>query len=200
MEPRRGGYGIALLAWLLGGCATADWTVRDQFGAEYSCPNDRVNVLGKAAATDGQGQRLPGTEFTVGGCGAQARYLCHPSSADDGGNANVCVERVLFALAATDGEVFTAMNDDPHGPQVAHQAAVVSAAHDIPCDVAAVRVVSNQPTVVEGCGQRITYKEEEHAIPVPPRVEIEGRMKGFREVVVGRVATTPPAPPAVTPP
>ncbi len=193
MELRRRGYGMALLACLLGGCASADWTARDQFGAEYSCPNDLVNVLRKAAATDGQGQRLPGTEFYVGGCGAQARYLCRPSSTDSGGSANICVERVLFALAATDGEVFTAMNDDPHGPQVAHQAAVVSAAHDIPCDVAAVRVVANQPTVVEGCGQRVTYKEEEHAIPVPPGYEIEGRMRGFREVLVGRVATSPPA-------
>ncbi len=200
MELRRRGYGLALLAWLLAGCASADWTARDRFGSEYSCPNDQVNVVRKAAPTDGQGQRLPGTEFFVAGCGAQARYVCHTSSADSGGNTTVCVERVLFALAATDGEVFTAMNDDPQGPQVAHQAAVVSAAHDIPCDVAAVRVVSDQPTVVEGCGQRITYKEEEHAIPVPPGYEVEARMRGFREVVVGRVATIPPAPPAVTPP
>jgi hypothetical protein len=188
---------MALLAWLLGGCASADWIARDQFGAEYSCPNDQVNVLRKAVATDVQGQALPGTEFIVGGCGAQARYLCRTSGADSGGGASVCSERVLFALAATDGQVFTAMNDDPRGSQIAHQAAVVSAAHDIPCDVAAVRVVANQPTVVEGCGQRVTYKEEEHAIPVPPGYEIEGRMKGFREVVVGRVATTPPA---LTPP
>jgi hypothetical protein len=188
---------MALLAWLLGGCASADWTVRDQFGAEYSCPNELVNVVHKAAPTDGQGQRLPGTEFTVAGCGAQARYRCRTSSAEGGGNTNVCVERILFALAATDGEVFTAMNDDPRASQIAHQAAVVSAAHDIPCDVAAVRVVSNQPTLVEGCGQRVTYKEEEHAIPAPPGVEIEGRMTGFREVLVGRVATTPPA---LTPP
>jgi hypothetical protein len=182
----------ALLAWLLCGCASADWTARDQFGSQYSCPDELVNVLRKAPATDTQGQPLPGTEFTIGGCGSKARYLCRRGSTPSGGSTNVCVERVLFALAATDGEVFTTMNDDPRGSEVAHRAAVVSAAHDIPCDAASLRVIANLPTVVEGCGQQVTYKEEEHAIPVPPGYKIEGQMKGFREVLVGRVPAVSP--------
>ena len=111
----------------------------------------------------------------------------------------MCEENGTFAVQATDGSVFTATSADAEAARVPEKAAIASAAHDIPCARASLRVVGHEPTVVDGCGQRITYKEEEHALVPPPGYTVDADIKGYRDVMVSRVAL-PEAEPAPAPP
>jgi hypothetical protein len=189
--------GIALSAWLLGGCATSEWVARDAFGDKYSCPADQVTVRRVSPSTSVKGEPMPGfTDLSVGGCGLEAKYRCHNANADRGGTKNVCVENVRFGIQATDGSVTMAMPDDPDAPEAPVRAAIASAAHDIPCPRESLRLVMREPTTVEGCGQRLTYKEEEHALTPPPGYTLDADVKGYRAVLVSRSAAieTAPAP------
>jgi hypothetical protein len=186
--------GFGLFAWLLGGCGTTEWVARDEFGAKYSCPKDQVNVRQEIAATTAKGQPLPGfTDLVVGGCNVQSRYRCHNAEADRGATRNVCLERIRMGIQATDGSVAMAMQGDPDAASATDRAAIASAAHDLPCPRASIRVVARGPTVVEGCGQQITYQEEEHDLTPPPGYEVDGDIKGYRDVMVSRAAAPAPA-------
>jgi hypothetical protein len=189
------GAGVGLTACLLGGCATSEWVARDAFGDKYSCPADQVTVRGVAPAISVKGEPMPGfTDLSVGGCGVESRYRCHNQDADRGGTKNVCVENVRFGIQATDGSVYMATPDDPDAPEAPVHAAIASAARDIPCNRASIRLVMREPTVVEGCGQRLTYKEEEHELTPPPGYVLEGNVKGYRDVLVSRTAAIDSAP------
>jgi TonB C terminal len=77
---------------------------------------------------------------------------------------------VPITFEATTGRVYQE-GSDPAG-----SAAIASASHDLPCDRPLIRVVSRDkyytggesylvvPTVLEGCGQRVTYQVEHAAL------------------------------------
>jgi hypothetical protein len=187
--------GLGLVAWFAGGCGTAEWIARDEFGAKYSCPKEQVYVRQQIAATTEKGQPLPGfSDLVVGGCGVQSRYRCHNADAGRGGTRNVCLERIRMGIQATDGSVSMAIQGDPDASSATDRAAIASAAHDLSCDRTSIRVVAREPTVVEGCGQQLTYKEEEHDLTPPPGYEADANVKGYRDVLVSRGAVPLPAP------
>jgi hypothetical protein len=195
--------GLGLAACLLAGCATSQWVARDAFGDKYSCPADQVTVRKEVQATTPWGQPIDGyTDLSVGGCGLEAKYRCHNAAAGRGGTSNVCEENGRFGIQATDGSVYMATSADAEAARVPEKAAIASAARDIPCARASIRVVGHEPTAVEGCGQRITYKEEEHDLVPPPGYTIDGDIKGYRDVIVSRVVLPEAAPapaPSATP-
>ncbi len=174
------GLGRVLVACVLAGCATRQWVARDAFGDKYSCPAEQVSVRSEAQATTPSGLPIPDTtNLSVGGCGVEAKYRCHNAGAGRGNTNNVCVENSRFGIQATDGSVYTATASDAEAARAPEKAAVASAAHDIPCPRASIRVVGREPMVVEGCGQRLTYKEEEHESRAAAGVHGRPRRQGL---------------------
>jgi len=184
---------------VLVGCATRQWVARDAFGDKYSCPADQVTVRGEQQATTPSGQPIPDTtDLSVGGCGLEAKYRCRNAAAGHGGTNNVCVENGRFGIQATDGSVYMATPSDSEAAHVPEKAAMASASRDIPCARASLRIVGHEPTVVEGCGQRLTYQEEERDLVPPAGYTVDSDIKGYREVLVSRV-NLPDAGPAPEP-
>ena len=193
--------GVALAAGLLAGCATNEWVARDAFGDKYSCPADRVTVRKEVPATTPDGQPLPGfTDLAVGGCGVESKYLCHNSAAGTGSTKNVCVENLRFGIQASDGSVVIATTGGPDAAGAPEKAALASAAHDIPCARASLQVVGREPMVIDGCGQRLMYREEEHDLVPPPGYTLDGDIKGYREVLISRTPLADAGPPQPEPP
>ena len=65
------------------------------------------------------------------------------------------------SFVATDGSHYgMRYNNASDGNAAANAAAIASAAHDLPCERAAIIVVMNtiDDFVLEGCGQRVAYK------------------------------------------
>jgi hypothetical protein len=175
-------------------CGPNEYLVRDQFGAQRACPQDVVKIARDTAATDTQGRPVPGyADVYVAGCGSLGRYLCQ--DADHARAA--CVERVLDAIEATDGSVRTTLSDDPQAPRVRDASAIASAAHDAHCAAGEVRVVAHDGdlSVVEGCGQRLTYREEPMDLRPPDDFVVNGKLEGMHDVLVERAAVAPVAPP-----
>jgi hypothetical protein len=201
--------GLGLLAFLLGGCPSQAWMARDAFGAKYSCAEDQVTVRKQVDATTAAGALLPDvTDLNVGGCGSDAWYRCHNATSESGGSNQVCVERILSGLEASDGSVHLAWQGDPEWPAISHQTAIQSAAQDLPCDAASSRVVAQDPITVEGCGQQVTYRLVPRDLTPPLGSAFEGKAAGYRYEMVSRApvpaatqgaAAAPPPLPAQAP-
>jgi hypothetical protein len=74
----------------------------------------------------------------------------------------------------------------------APEAAILSAAHDLPCSRASITIVSKEaigvPTVLDGCGQRVTYHVDAYDFVTPAG---NRSVFGYRFTVVSRMATPP---------
>jgi hypothetical protein len=175
---------------MLGACTSRTSTVRQQFVSSYSCEADKVSVSPRQATNE--------DVFDVVGCGKHAQYACSDATYADrgtaGGSSTVgsCNERSRWAWEATDESIHEAWGSEDWGP-ISRDAAIASAAHDLPCDRAAITVVGSDrgtANVLEGCGQRINYQVTDHDLATPTghfRIT-----RGFRFTLVGRT----PIPPA----
>ena len=184
---------LAVLPLLLlpsAGCVHS-WplVVRNAFADTYWCPVNQIEVHSE-----------PGSDrlYRVAGCGLEVTYDC-----GDAAGPKECQERQRAEYEATDGTTHGAwLNEDPNAnTTTSREAAIASAAHDLPCDRASVRVVGNDPNglanVIDGCGQRVTYQiadvaDETAASP-------SGPVKKHKYVLIRRLPfATPPAPPTTS--
>jgi len=199
------------LAWvmfvglLLGGCApSVASAARNTFVLKYSCPGDQVTV---GPAVDAPGGAL----VDANGCGYDAKYGCITAMNVEGQLVVSCNERMRVSYEATDGSLHKTLDDVLSGvptdfEAVSKEAAIASAAHDLPCDPASVVAVGKTNTLLEGCGQRVTYQLVGYDI-APPAGHVP-QEKGRRYTLVGRIpiptasssVTAPPPAPGPTSP
>ncbi len=183
---------LGLFATLVGACGEPlETSARARFVGNYACPADQVTV------------RPVGNDYfqilDVVGCGKEAQYRCAPGrfgtkgTYDFSQGPNSCVPRDRTAYRATDGTVHEGWESPssryegqvPLEVQRAQrEAAVSSAAHDIPCDPASTAALDGE--MVEGCGQRVTYRTVAEVIPTTPGHFVI--KEGYRYTLVGRVA------------
>jgi hypothetical protein len=206
---------FGLVATLVGACGEPlESSARARFVGNYACPADQITV------------RPVGNDYfqilDVVGCGKEAQYRCAPGrfgakgTYDFSRGANSCVPRDRTAYRATDGTVHEGWESpiSRYEGQVSlevqmaqREAAIASAVHDIPCDPASTAALDGE--MVEGCGQRVTYRTVAEVIPTSPGHFVI--REGYRYTLVGRVAIpggatpspggTPSAPsPSATPP
>ncbi len=178
---------IALIGLLAScaGCATSSvYVARTQFAADYSC--DRQGVVVDPAEDDQQSDT-----HVDHGCGANAEYVCiHPQVEVDAALVTfACSLRPRVGIEATDGSLAEEWQGNGHSAE--RQAALASAAHDLPCDRSALQLVGDN--IVDGCGQRVTYQLVSQSLATPPghfRITV-----CRRETLIGRiaVATSPGA-------
>jgi hypothetical protein len=163
----------------LAGCfASVTSVARDMFTTTYGCPSDQVVV--QPAGTD--------DSFTeVIGCGHREEYNCVAGyQSRHGERPTSCTYRSRAAYGATDGTVHETVWESTADPQRA--AAIASAAHDLPCPSASIAVIDS--LTLEGCGQRITYRQLEQGYTTPPgHYRITG---GYRYILVGRIPIPAP--------
>ncbi len=132
------------------GC-TRSWPLvaRNAFASNHWCPVNQIDVSTEPGS-DGS--------YRVTGCGLEATYVC-------GGDASSeCHERLRVEFEATDGSAHGAWLEDEtrSNGATSREAAIASAAHDLPCDRGSLQVVGSDQrgfaNVVDGCGQRVTYQ------------------------------------------
>jgi hypothetical protein len=159
--------------------------VRNAFADSYWCPVNQIDVRAE-----------PGNDrlYHVAGCGLEVTYDC-------GGTAGSteCQARQRVEYEATDGTSHGAwLNEDSNAnTTMSREAAIASAAHDLPCDRASVQVVANDPNglanIIEGCGQRVTYQVVDAA--EQPTETPSGPVKKHKYALIRRLPfATPPAP------
>jgi hypothetical protein len=123
----------------------------------------------------------------LGGCYSQAQMarLCDEGSA----TGQACFQGTHRQFTATDGTVHDALGAMG---DAARDAALSSAAHDLPCARASITVVSADseglPTVFDGCGQRVTYHIDPYEFVTPAG---NRSVFGRRYTVVARIAIPP---------
>ena len=128
----------------LSGCfASMTSVARNSFAKEYGCDEVHVGEIGDDGVVE------------VSGCEKHARYTCVPGydTRHHGAVDTSCSVRPRFEIEATDGT----WQDDWKHDDVAADAASKSAAHDIPCALES--LTSLDALTVDGCGQRVTYRE-----------------------------------------
>ncbi len=156
---------VMMLGAFGAGCAPAYPSIaRDSFTTRYNCPNERLATRQLPSASDAR--------YVVMGCGLAVTYSCAvaPVAFFDG-NGRVltqdrptCGEAQRVAYESSDGVVREAWLADEEASSfaVSKEAAIASAAHDLSCASAAIRVVGNDDrgfvNILEGCGARITYQ------------------------------------------
>jgi hypothetical protein len=170
--------------------------VRNAFAESYWCPVNQIEVRGE-----------PGNDqsYRVTGCGLEVTYICGGTS-----DSTECQARQRIEYEATDGTSHGAwLNEDPNAnTSMSREAAIASAAHDLPCDRASVRIAGGDPSglanVIEGCGQRVTYQIVD--VADQPAAGPSEPVKKHKYVVVRRSPLAAPAPapsasaaPAATP-
>ena len=92
-------------------------------------------------------------------------------------------------FTATDGTVQNAVGSTANA---ARDAALASAAHDLPCAPASITIVSRDsdglPIVFDGCSQRVTYRVDPYEFVAPGG---NRSVFGRRYTVVARMAMPP---------
>ncbi len=169
---------------MLGGCASITSIARDQFATTYTCPSEQVTLRRAAEESDGL------TPIGASGCGHDTEYICGDlAKANYDYPIRQCLEEHKLAFEATDGTVHRAW--PRKRDEASRNAAIASAAHDLPCEPAAIAVVgsswedgSSVANVLEGCGQRVTYELVAHRLAVARGVD------AYRYTLVSRLATT----------
>jgi hypothetical protein len=172
MRPaaNRTAIALVLVGLLLGGCVQTSGA-RSAFARTYSCPSSQVTV--RPAGYQAAGY----TPFAVTGCGYEAEYDCtvmsdYPLSTP---SDVCCTERVRVAFEATDSSLHQAWLDDPE--PASQEAAIASAAYDLRCERTSIAFVGTAGTVLQGCGQRVTYRIVGYSVAPPPGHvrRVEGR-------------------------
>ncbi len=180
---------LGLMATVFVGCyPSAVPVAQTRFASQYACPKEQLTIRGVGLEWE--------NFLDVVGCGHEAQYYCPYTSRDLGQHfGRYCDPRDRTAYQATDGtlhEGWGSVGDrvvgplDPEVEAARREAAVASAAHDIPCDRAALTAVDSE--IVEGCGQRVTYRTVPEVIATPPgHFQIK---EGYRFTLVGRIPTS----------
>lgn len=190
---RHAGFALAVFPLLLlsaDGCVKSrPLLVRNAFASSYWCPVNQIEVHPE-----------PGSDrlYHVVGCGLEVTYDC-----GDAGDPQGCQARERVEFQATDGTAHGGWQEEEmasnHG--MSREAALASAAHDLPCDRASLQILGADangfPNVLEGCGQRVTYQitdvtDQATTSPSEP-------VKKHKYVVINRLTLAPPpAPPSST--
>lgn len=192
MHPSRAALAVvAVWGSFTGGCASDESLVRSDFARSYACPESQIQLAG-----------IPGAyPYRATGCGYSLEYECEdvPYTDTTGQSyaARSCGARQLLEYEATDGTSHSAWFDEEtrsNDPKSV-EAALASAAHDLPCDRASLKVVATDAhgfgNVVEGCGQRITYQISD--VGEQPAKGTRGPVRKHKYIVVGRVPLSVPA-------
>jgi hypothetical protein len=186
---RHAGLALAVLPLLLlppTGCVKSrPLLARNAFASSYWCPVNRIEVRAE-----------PGSDrlYSVTGCGLQLTYDC-----GDDADARGCQAHERVGFEATDGTSRDGSEEEEANHGLSREAALASAAHDLPCDRASIQVVGADPNgfanVLEGCGQRVTYQIAD--VAEPPSATPSEPVKKHKYVVIHRAAVAAaPAPPA----
>ncbi len=161
--------------------------VRNAFAASYWCPVNQIEVRPEPGSED---------RYHVTGCGQEVTYDCNA-----GGAPGDCKARVRVEYEATDGTSHGAWQEEEAASNnaMAREAAIASAAHDLPCDRASIQIVGGDPNgfanVVEGCGQRVTYQIADVA-PEATATPTDAVKKRKYVVLTRSALAAPPPPPA----
>jgi hypothetical protein len=142
------------------GCFASNTSVaHDMFVAEYGCPTAEESE--------------DGDSVDVVGCNQHQQFTCSP-----GFNS-----RARVAYMASDGTQRITWLDDK---SIIFDTALASAAHDLPCSPSTIKSVDN--LTLEGCGQRVTYREVPVEVELVNTVPRDFRVTlAYRYVLVGRV-------------
>jgi len=162
---------LMIFAALAQGCyASVTSVAYDKFVADYPCDTAQISA------------ELPNGRVEVVGCEHDQQYSCTAGyDYEHTRNPTTCSYRTRSAFQATDGSIHDAWGDE--SAAAAKEAATLSAMHDLPCARAA--IVAIDDLTLEGCGQRITYRNLSQAFATPP-----GHFRittGVRYMLVGRV-------------
>jgi hypothetical protein len=133
--------------------------------------------------------------FRATGCGFDVDYECVDTTETDGSGRywqqRACNPRQRLEYEATDGTKhggFFGEEIKANNPG-AREAALASAAHDIPCDKGSLKIVGDDPhgfaNIVDGCGQRFTYQITE--VGEQPAWTPTGSVRAHRYVLVNRM-------------
>ena len=160
---RAWGVGLGLFAAALGavGCVSMSAKATDVFEASRKC-NEATATL----RTDLSQDKAPYEVYEVSGCGTKALYQCVSTYAHRASPTAECSEMSAHAFEATDGSVRNGALSPWHfdGP-AQEDALLASAVRDLPCDRGAITRLGKpsgdnlaEGNMLEGCGQRVTYK------------------------------------------
>ncbi|HEY6464121.1 MAG TPA: hypothetical protein VIY73_28325 [Polyangiaceae bacterium] len=186
---------VAVGAALTVGCASDESLIRSDFARSTSCPASQILVAGN-----------PGGDYPyrATGCGYSLQYECEdvPYTRTNGHSypARSCGARQLLEYEATDGTSHSAwFDEETHANDaMSVEAVLASAAHDLPCDRASLKVLGTDAhgfgNVVEGCGQRVTYQISD--VGEQPAPGLRGPVRKHKYIVVGRMPLSTPASPA----
>ena len=173
------------LPWLCGGCSYTS-LIRDDVAKNYTCAANQVQVSLMQEHAD---------RYRVTGCGFDLNYDCSVTTVADGngGYSDVrqCNARQRMEYEATDGTKHSAWFGDEITSKdaMARETALASAAHDIPCDRASLKIMGDDvhgfANIVDGCGQRITYQITE--VGDQPATTPIGPVRGHKYIVVNRM-------------
>ncbi len=175
------------------GCSDSS-LIRSDFATTYACPSNKVEVQPTPEDPDA---------YRVTGCGFDFRYDCGETLVPDGyghvQNARECGARQRMEYEATDGTAHGAWFGDEirSNDAMSVEAVLASAAHDLPCDRASLKVVGTDEhgfgNVVDGCGQRITYQITD--VGDQPTPSLTAPVRRHKYIVVGRLALSGPKDP-----
>lgn len=160
---------------------------RNAFASNHWCPVNQIEVRSDPESAQ---------NYRVAGCGLEFTYDCGGPS-----ETGACRERQHIEYEATDGTTHAAWSDEvaTTSGALAREAAMASAAHDLPCDRASLQVFSSDqrglPNVVDGCGQRVTYQIADVGDESHP-----GASGKHKFVVIARSSLSAPAPSAAPTP
>jgi hypothetical protein len=181
--PALGGS-IGLAALLLAGCfASVTSVAHDMFARDYDCPTAEERVL-------------PTTQIEVVGCGHDEQFNCTAGfTANDKRNSSPtrCSYRPRSAFTATDGSVRETWNASTtnvgkawgnDSSDAEKETAILSAVHDLPCARASITLIDN--LTLEGCGQRVTYRQIDGEITTTPPGHFH-ITTSHRYLLVGRI-------------
>jgi hypothetical protein len=141
------------------------------FVAEYGCPTAEESE--------------DGDTVDVAGCNQHQQFACSPgyNRRHHDSQPTTCSYRPRVAYMASDGTQRIAWLDDK---SIIYDTALASAVHDLPCSQSAINNVDN--LTLEGCGQRITYREVPVEVELVNTVPRDFRVTlAYRYVLVGRV-------------
>ena len=158
-------------ALLLSGCfASISSVAHDTFVRDTGCPNPEERAVDEETGV-----------VEIAGCGRHSQFTCAPGYQPDhrrwheDAQPTTCSYRMRYAISSTDG----AWQDDWNHDAAAHDAAMRSAAHDIPCALGALTYIDG--TTVDGCGQRVVYEEVPALV-----VEAPASKSGYRNTTASK--------------
>jgi hypothetical protein len=146
---------LAAISLVAGACVNPGSVALTAFSDKFGCPESQTAIAPVVA-------NPTGSQYDMTGCGRQTRYVCTREMSMYGDRFS-CRENTKSSIIATTGAEYTFWdNDFVQMKAAADKAAIASAAHDLPCAQASIKVVgtgvNDFPNILDGCGQRVTYQ------------------------------------------